>query len=629
VSFQDFVVNEAIRHGVSKAELEALSLAVEGNETNAIANQLGISPEAVRQRLSQVYQKFQIKGNGRAKLTKLVQLLMTHYQEHQVLSDSDASSNVISPGGESVSPCPHIDLSQAPDISAGFFGRTQELDKLKHWITQERCRLVAILGISKIGKTFLAAKLANKLKDKFDFIIWRSLRHAPKALEILANLIESLCRSPVTTLPDTLDERIAQLIEYLCHHSCLIILDGVESILQEGKLAGQYQEGYEDYDEFFRRIGEIKHPSCFIITSLENPKRITLLEGETLPVRSLMLSGFQAKDKDREAREFLKMQQLVEVEENSLQKLIDRYQSHPAALKIVGKIIRDLFNGNIAEFLSKKTWLFSDVDNLIEPSFSRLSNLEKEFIYWLAVEHEPVSFSKIQTSIPLSVSQRELLEALASLEQRSLIETTTEDGKSLFSLQLMVKEYVENQLIKQISSTESTGESLRRQLQPPEELIELTPSAKKTTHLSEWFGNNFEPDWQPLEFFLGAEQKKLSPRLRSTFHLKDEGSVKRFKKIELGTSPDRQVVALLVALTEETNNKVGIRVQVHPLGEEAYLPINLRLVLLNDSEETLREVKAQGEVNFIQLPRFKGELGERFSIQVALNTISLIEDFVI
>jgi signal recognition particle GTPase len=40
-------------------------------------------------------------------------------------------------------------------------GRTQELATLARWVREERCRVVAVLGLGDIGKTTVAAKIAR------------------------------------------------------------------------------------------------------------------------------------------------------------------------------------------------------------------------------------------------------------------------------------------------------------------------------------------------------------------------------------------------------------------------------------------------------------------------------------
>jgi len=46
----------------------------------------------------------------------------------------------------------HIDLGDAPEIFS-FYDRTHELATLETWIVRDRDRLIALLGISGIGKT--------------------------------------------------------------------------------------------------------------------------------------------------------------------------------------------------------------------------------------------------------------------------------------------------------------------------------------------------------------------------------------------------------------------------------------------------------------------------------------------
>jgi hypothetical protein len=76
----------------------------------------------------------------------------------------------------------------------------------------------------------------------------------------------------------------------------------MESILSSGSRAGQYREGYEGYGELLKRVGEIPHESCLLLTSREKPKDLAHLEGEGLFVRSLQLSGL----KDEEGEKSLK-----------------------------------------------------------------------------------------------------------------------------------------------------------------------------------------------------------------------------------------------------------------------------------------------------------------------------------
>ncbi len=334
------------------------------------------------------------------------------------------------------------DLGEAICVSV-FYGRTEELALLDQWLLQDRCRLVALLGMGGIGKTALAVKLAKQIQDKFEYVIWRSLQDAPPVEAMLANLIQFLSneQETETTLPQNVSGRVWRLIDYLRSKRCLLILDNAESILCSGSRAGNYREGYEGYGELLRRVGETTHQSCLMLTSREKPKDLAALEGEALPVRSLQLSGL----KEEEGQKIFKIKGLSG-SDDELRALVERYAGNALALKIVATTILDVFNGNVAEFLNQSTVVFGDIRELLDQQFERLSDLEKEIMYWLAINREPVSLSELRSDIVSPVPPQKLLEALESLGRRSLIEKSA----ALFSLQPVVMEYVTSQWIEQV-----------------------------------------------------------------------------------------------------------------------------------------------------------------------------------
>ncbi|MBW4689053.1 MAG: hypothetical protein KME40_29175 [Komarekiella atlantica HA4396-MV6] len=79
--------------------------------------------------------------------------------------------------------------------------------KLRQWILENCCRLVALCGMGEIGKTWLSVKLAEQIKDEFKFVIWRSLRYAPAIHLFLAQLIQLLSQQSGLSLAETFSEQ--------------------------------------------------------------------------------------------------------------------------------------------------------------------------------------------------------------------------------------------------------------------------------------------------------------------------------------------------------------------------------------------------------------------------------------
>jgi DNA-binding Xre family transcriptional regulator len=175
---------------------------------------------------------------------------------------------------------PRRDWSAAPDIST-FYGRNEELATLEQWIVREHCRLVALLGRTGIGKTFLSVKLAEQIQDQFEYVIWRSLLNDPPLQDVLADLIKFLSKQQETDLPQTLDSSVSRLISYLQRQRCLLVLDETNFVMHR----------YEEYGYLLRQVGETPHQSCLVLVSQQKPREIELLEEAKLPVRSLELAS--------------------------------------------------------------------------------------------------------------------------------------------------------------------------------------------------------------------------------------------------------------------------------------------------------------------------------------------------
>jgi WD40 repeat protein len=343
------------------------------------------------------------------------------------------------------------DWGDAPDVPF-FFGRAKELETLEQWILTDKCRLVAILGMRGIGKTSLllggigktdvSLKLTRKIQDNFEYVIWRRLLSVPPVTEILSDLIKFLSNQNELDLTSNLNDLISKLIYYLRQHRCLIILDNVESILNGGSPSRDYKDGHEGYGDLFSRIGESHHQSCLLVTSREQTKTIADLEGNQYPVRSFYLRGLD----ELSGRRLFAGIGIFSGSDRDWKKLIDLYNGNPLVLELTARHINATFSGNIHSFLERFQPVFDEIRDLLDWHFERLDDLEKEVVYWLAINREPVAIIELENDI-VSISRKRKLASTLQLLQRHL---PIERNENKFTLQPVLIEYTIERLITEI-----------------------------------------------------------------------------------------------------------------------------------------------------------------------------------
>jgi WD40 repeat protein/transcriptional regulator with XRE-family HTH domain len=368
---------------------------------------------------------------------------------HQIAAAADAD---IGSGGRLQ------DWGEAPD-TAGFVGRVDELARLRSWLLEEHCRVVALLGMGGIGKTSLAARLALSVAPSFPRLYWRSLRNAPPASDWLAGAIGFLSEQHLVP-PASEQERTIALLQLLRARRCLLVLDNSETLFEPGQREGRYRDGMVGYGRVLQAVGESSHQSCLVLTSREAPPEMAVLGAG---VRALELHGLSVA----EAQAMLVDKQLIGDAEAWLS-LAERYSGNGLALKIVGETIRQVYDGDVSAFLEEAIatygTVFGGIRRLLDAQAARLSTIERDVLSRMAVEREPIGLAELSADMTPSFGQSSVIEAIETLRRRSLVEPA--DGGARFTLQSMVLEYVTDRLVDTVSDEIARGESAMLVEQP-------------------------------------------------------------------------------------------------------------------------------------------------------------------
>ncbi|MCM1982017.1 WD40 domain-containing protein [Lyngbya confervoides] len=319
-----------------------------------------------------------------------------------------------------------------------FYGREEELRQLHQWV--QHCRLIALLGMGGIGKTTLLVKLAKQVQGQFDVILWRSLRNAPRLTEILADFFDLVGLQ----LPAAASSQLQrdQFLEGLRGHRCLIILDNLEAIRGRDREAESYAVGYEDYEILFQQVAATRHQSCLVITSREKPLGFDPRDEGHGTTRVLTLPGLSVQD----GKQIFQARGIQSLDRDCLQQILDHYGGNPLALKIVAAAVVDLCEGDLSivvPFLNRGLLQFQDVGDLLGRQFSRLSTVERQVMYWLALHREPITLRQLNQDVWRTHVLRQLPEAVQSLSRSGLLDRSVQQ----ISLQPVVMEYVTHRFL--------------------------------------------------------------------------------------------------------------------------------------------------------------------------------------
>lgn len=156
--------------------------------------------------------------------------------------------------------------------------------------------------------------------------------------------------------------------------------------------------------------------------------------------------------------------------------------------------------------------------------------------------------------------------------------------------------------------------------------IERSESARQPVQLRQWLQGVVEIGWQTIDHLLDKPQPAWS--FRSGEQLAGrELPTARGKLLHLESGSEDTPLALVMGLLPLDESSLDIWVRIFPTGNQTYLPPELELLILDETGIAVMQAQSRN-TEIIQL-KFKGMLGEKFSIQIISGAQSITEAFVL
>lgn len=336
---------------------------------------------------------------------------------------------------------PHYsqDWGDAPDEAITFYGRQEELFTLKEWI-EDQARLVTLSGMGGVGKTLLARKVAEDVKNKFRYVIWRALYKDYQLQTLLSDWLA--CLNDVDTWEVTdIRKGVSELISCLQAQRCLLVLDNVDAVIKTtSESKPEDQQESDNFNLLFKRVGEKQHQSCLFLISREKLQTIDALESSG-GANVMRLQGLGLE----EARPLLQGAKLKD--EDRWPELVVQARGIPLVLKLTAQYIVDLFDGDVSQFLEKRTWVFDEYFTaILQDQFDSLQPFQKEVIQLIANADQPISLDDLKQNLSDQPAISVVMQALVQLIRIDWVEKVHSAGKQhaeiFYQTPFLIKKYV-------------------------------------------------------------------------------------------------------------------------------------------------------------------------------------------
>ena len=261
-----------------------------------------------------------------------------------------------------------IDWGEAIAVPT-LYGRESELVTLQQWVVDERCRVIAILGLGGIGKSSLAITLPTRCYPQFEVVLFRSLQNGPPLAEVLDQTIRAVSDQQATP-PDQVPDKIALLVQLLRERRCLLILDNFEVDHAARRADGHLSHRLRRVWRAAARPERARAPE---LPAADQPREARRAWAAGRPHGAGAHAASSAGLDDRACQSILEAKDIVgtAADVGALARL---YGGNPLALQLMAEPIRELFGGDVGAFLAAGDAFFNGVGKLLDAAVCALDS---------------------------------------------------------------------------------------------------------------------------------------------------------------------------------------------------------------------------------------------------------------
>jgi SpoVK/Ycf46/Vps4 family AAA+-type ATPase len=314
--------------------------------------------------------------------------------------------------------------------------RSIELFQLRQWIEVDRHKLIFIYGMKGIGKSYVAQKIAEILSANLDYLVWISIERPTPLIDVLSIIIRRIGAGRSSKISNDLSTAIDKTIGYLQKNRCLLILENADAVLGNRQQTTEEADRLiEEYRMFFDRLNSIEHNSCCL----------TILEEKILNLdtndRQLEIQGL-----DWQSCQKILAKDELKGTSSEWEILVEKYYGNLQYLKSIAPTIKNVFGGNIRNFLDANILVYDRIEGAIADLMANLSEQEMLVIVCLADRSQDMTLERLKDILSENIEYQKLVKILDKLTGRHLVkldgDSPGERLRQRFVLSDLVAEYV-------------------------------------------------------------------------------------------------------------------------------------------------------------------------------------------